>query len=80
MCQSFSGPTRLVIHLPIHLEKLSLLNFAIVVGVCSFDEPIKICILYLGVLVLKCFLQKLSSFISVQRPVVVGVVLAVDFI
>lgn len=64
----------------IEFKELSLLNFAVSIAVSSINELLKIVLGDSSTLLLKDIVEEIASFISVERSVMVGIVLLVDLI
>ena len=64
----------------IEFKELSLLNFAVSIAVSSINELLKIVLGDSSTLLLENIVEEIASFISVERSVMVGIVLLVDLI
>lgn len=64
----------------IEFKELSLLNFAVSIAVSSINELLKIVLGDSSTLLLEDIVEEIASFISVERSVMVGIVLLVDLI
>lgn len=64
----------------IEFKELSLLNFAVSIAVSSINKLFKIVLGDSSTLLLEDIVEEIASFISVERSVMVGIVLLVDLI